>query len=152
MGEFNKEEVLKYLEKKRKTYQYRLDKCKSENNNTDAITYEIRLKPVTDLILYLNKVPSIDKQKFIKRVELKRNEYRKQRDIYESRSQAVDATNCEISILPLENLIRQIMVGNLDVEPTEQKENNPVPEKDDGSPRESDRGLAVGHENNTKES
>jgi hypothetical protein len=116
MSDIDKNRVLEYLERKRKAYQNRINICISKNDTLSIHTYEIRLKPITDLIIYLHKIDSLDKIKFVKRIEEKRNQLRKSRDDYESRNEKLSATDCEISILPLENLIRHIMVGNLDLQ------------------------------------
>lgn len=129
MVDIDRNSILKYLENKRKAYENRLNKCNTENNDSKAITYEIRLKEITDLLIYLNKVDKLESKRFLNRIEDKRNELRKQRDQYLKSTQILDAAHCEIRILPLENIVRHLMVGNFNVR-TEQRETTEETGKD----------------------
>jgi hypothetical protein len=114
----DKNKVLNYLEEKRKAYKKRLDVCKTENHYPNPIDYKIRIKTIEDLIIYVSKLEYIDKDKFVKSIEQKRNSYRKMRDSYESKGQESDSASCKIRIIPLERMLFHIIWGDFNEDVT----------------------------------
>ena len=126
MTDLDKKKILDHLSAKRNAYNSRLMKCKEANDYTGVLNYEVRLKPVTDFIVYLNKIEGVDRDKFIKRINQKKKEYRSRRDTYDERGLEVDSASCEISVLPLDRLLMHIVWGDFDVESVKQGKDDSI--------------------------